>query len=61
MIHKEITRQSATRNNPKSFDIDGALKNINLLLLDFVNSITATVHERKHPTLGTDSDVAKHL
>jgi len=61
LIHEEIDRQSATRNDPKSFDIDGELNNINPLLLDFVNSITATVRERKHPTLGRDNDVGKHL
>ena len=53
LIHEEIDRQSTTRrNDPISFDVDGELENINPLLLDFVNSITATVHERKHPTLG---------
>ena len=46
LIHEEINRQStARRNNPLLFDIDGELENINPLLLDFVNSITATVRE----------------
>ena len=47
LIHEEINRQStARRNNPLLFDIDNELENINPLLLDFVNSITATVRER---------------
>ena len=62
LIHEEINRQStARRSNPLLFDIDGELENINPLLLDFVNSITATVHERKHPVLGRENDISKHL
>ena len=62
LIHEEINRQStARRNNPLLFDIDGELENINPLLLDFVNSITATVCERKHPVLGRENDSSKHL
>jgi len=41
LIYEEI--DSTRRNDPTSFDIDGELENINPLLLDFVNSITATV------------------
>ena len=53
LINEEIDRQSTTRrNDPISFDVDGKLENINPLLLDFVNSNTATVREGKHPTLG---------
>ena len=52
LIHEEINRLStASRNDPQLLDIDGELQNINPLLLDFVNSITATVRERKHPVL----------
>ena len=49
LIHKEIDRQSAQRNDPNSFDINEDLENNNLLLFDFNNSISATLHERKHP------------
>ena len=62
LIHKEINSQStARRNNPLLFDIDSELENINPLILDFVNSITATVRKRKHPVLGRENDISKHL
>ena len=52
LIHEDINRQSTpNRYNPLLLDIDDELQNINLLLLDFVNSIAATVQERKHPVL----------
>lgn len=37
------------------------LKQINPLLVNFVSSITATVRERKHSTLGRESNTSKHL
>ena len=62
LIHEEINRLStASRNDPQLLDIGGELQNINPLLLDFVNSITATVRERKHPVLGRENDTSKHL
>ena len=34
-----------------SHDIDSELQQMNPLLLNFMNSITLTIHERKYPTL----------
>jgi len=60
LIREEVDRQSSTRRNDlTSFDIDGELENINQLLFDFVNSITATVRERKHHTLRRDNYMGK--
>ena len=62
LIHEEINRQSTSSiNDPQLLDIDNELQNINPLLLDFVNSITTTVRERKHPVLGRQNDISKHL
>ena len=65
LIHEEMERQSAMRSqyytNPLSFSIDNEFKYINQLLLEFIDSITATVRERKHPTLRKESEASKHL
>jgi len=60
LIHEEISRQSTTKKHHSiSLDIDNELENINPLLLEFVNSMTATVRERKHPAL--KNETTKHL
>ena len=61
LIHEEIDRQSTVKSSPISFDIDSELEQINPLLLKFINSITATIRERKHPALGKPNDSSKHL
>ena len=44
-----------------SFSIDTQLQHTNQLLLEFLNSIIATVHERKHSVLGREKDTSKQL
>ena len=62
LIHEENNRQATVRNDhPSSFNIDTELLKVNPLLLNFINSITATIRERKHSTLGKSSDSSKHL
>ena len=61
LIHEEIDRQSTVKSSPISFDIDSEFIQINPLLLKFINSITATVRERKPPVLGKPIDSNKHL
>ena len=66
MIHEVIEKQSTERKSqsyafPLSFSLDTQLKHINPLLLDFITSITATIRERKHSTLGRETDTSKHL
>ena len=57
LIHEEISRQSTTiKHHSLSLDIDNELENMNPLLLEFVNSMTATVRERKHPALKNEND-----
>ena len=65
MIHEEIEKQGLERKtscyaDPSSFSLDTQLKEINPLLL-VMSSITATIRERKHPTLGRETDTNKHL
>ena len=61
LIQEEIKKQSAARKNPISLlNLDTQLQHTNPLLLDFLNSITATVRERKHSTLQKESDISKH-
>ena len=44
LIHEEISRQAAIkRDHLSSFNVDSELLNVNPLLLDFMNSITATI------------------
>ena len=66
LIHKEIEKQSAARKKPScpyplSLSIDTQLQHINPQLWDFLNSITATVQERKHLISGRESNTGKHL
>ena len=65
LIHEEIERQSTMRSQcysyPLSFSMDSELKNMNQLLVEFVDSITATIREQKHPTLRRKSEASKHL
>ena len=65
LIHEEMERQFAMRShyytNPLSFSIDNGFKYINQLLLEFIDSIIATVRELKHPTLRKESEASKHL
>jgi len=42
-------------------NIDKQLRNVNVLLLEFMTSITATVHERQHFSLGKETNVSKHV
>ena len=51
LIHKEIDGQCTAKSSPISFDIDSELQQMNPLLLNFMNSITLTIRERKYPTL----------
>ena len=65
LIHDEIERQSTIRQdfstNPLSFSIEDELQNMNQLLLEFVDRITATVREMKHQTLRKESKASKQL
>ena len=66
LIHEEIEKQSAARKNPScpyplSFSIDTQLQHTSPQLLDFLNSITASVRERKHLVSGRESNTGKHL
>ena len=66
LIHKEIEKQSAARKNPSclyplSSSIDTQLQHTNPQLLDFLNSITVTVHERKHLISVREGNTGKHL
>jgi len=44
------------KHHSLSLDIDNELENMNPLLLEFVNSMTATVRERKYPALKNEND-----
>ena len=65
LIYGEIERQSIIRQkfsvNPSSFSIEAELHSTNQLLLEFVDSTTATVREMKHHTLRKDSKASKQL
>ena len=62
LIHDEVKRQATiSRDNPLSLNIDSELQCINPLLVQFIDSITLTVHERMHPSLGNASDTSQHL